>query len=159
MHRALASGLLLLCASGMLAGCSDDSSPSADGSAAAGPSASSAAICGSVDDLQESLGVLASLPVTGDGFSALQDTIDAVQSDVTAVVDDVQEQFEAQSDALSADASALEDAVGQAIDTPSPATLSAVVAAVGTLVDASTALARDLAPSCGTDTAQPTATS
>jgi hypothetical protein len=159
MHRALASGLLVLCASGMVAGCSSDSSSSADGSAASGSSASSTAICGSVEDLQASLAVLASLPVTADGFSALQDTIGVVASDVTAVVDDVQAQFETQADALSADASALEDAVGQAIDTPSPATLSAVVSAVGTLVDSSTALAKDLAPDCETKTAQPTATS
>jgi hypothetical protein len=158
MHRALASGLLVLCVSGILAGCSDDSSPGADKSAAAA-SSSTAALCGSVEDLQKSLAVLASLPVNGDGFSALQDTIDVVQSDVTAVVDDVQAQFAKQADALSANASALEDAVGQAIDQPSPATLSAVVTAVGTLVDTSTALAKDVAPDCGNATAQPTATS
>jgi hypothetical protein len=135
--------LLALLAGGTTLGCSQD-----DDSSSSAPSPTTAAVCTSVDALQESVADLEDVRVREDGVAALQGAFSSVRSDVEQVVEDAQSEFSAQTDGLTADVSEIQTAIDQARAGPTDATLSAVVGSIESLVDDVAALADDVSSTC-----------
>ncbi len=159
--RRLPLPALLLVSGALLLGCSDDdpasdstsssstsssASPSASGSA--GASSGTAAVCSSLDQLQTSLAALTKTPLTEGGIAALQTAFTTVQADAAQVVDDAQDEYADQSDQLSADVSAVQGALGDAVANPGAATLQAVGSSIRTLTSDVTSFASDVGSTC-----------
>jgi predicted lipoprotein len=105
-------------------------------------------VCSSVGELQTSVAALKAVPVVQDGVSADGDAFATVQSDVSQVVQDAQSQYATQTEALTADVTAVQTAVSQAQVDTSRATLEAVASSIGTLADDVTSLAGDVSSTC-----------
>jgi len=146
MRRPRTTPLLLplLLAGGVLTGCSGDD----DAATASAPSSGPPAVCSSVEDLQASMTALTEVPVTVEGIRGLPAVLAAVRADVEQVVQDGQDQFRPQTDALAADATALQSAVDTAVATPSGGAVATVVSSVNALAEDVTALASDVSSTC-----------
>jgi hypothetical protein len=105
-------------------------------------------VCSSLGDLQDSVSALADVPVRDGGVDAVQAAFTAVQADVGQVVDDGRDQYSAQADALSTDASAVQGALSDAASTPSAATLQAVGTTIATLARDVASFAGDVGSTC-----------
>jgi hypothetical protein len=125
------------------AGCSDtgDSSSSATSTA-------TAAMCASLDTLQDSVSALADVPVRDGGIAAVQAAFTKVQDDAGQLVDEAQDQHGSQTDRLSTDVSAVQSALADAGSAPSAASLQVVGTTIATLVDDLGAMADDVGATC-----------
>ena len=150
MRRRLPLPVLLLLGGGLLLGCSDDEPAADPASSSSAPSGSSgtAAVCSSLDELQDSVAAIAQVPVAEGGIDAVRTAFTTVQDDAAQVVDDAQDEYAAQSDQLSADVSAVQDALGDVAADPGAATLQAVGTAISTLSGDVTEFVGDVGSTC-----------
>ena len=106
------------------------------------------AVCDSVAALKSAGAGLKDMTVRSDGIGGIQDQLAKVQSAYADVKADAADQFGTQIDAVDTDLTTLKDDVSAAADKPSLTTLADIGTGVRTVADDVTALVDDIQSTC-----------
>jgi hypothetical protein len=148
MRRPRTVCVLALLAGVAAAGCSNVGESSSSATSSRATSTTTAAMCASLDTLQDSVSALADVPVRDGGIAAVQAAFTEVQDDAGQLVDAAQDQHGSQADRLSTDVSAVQSALADAGSAPLAASLQVVGTTIATLVNDLAAMADDVGSTC-----------
>ena len=130
----------------LVGGCGDNADDGGGGGN--GGTSDPAAVCDDVDELRTSLAGLGDVSIDAGALATFQDQLDQVRSDVSTLINDAQDEYADEVDAVDQAVSDLTTTVRTAVDSPSAASLSAVRTARRVLTTSVSALGMAVQDTC-----------